>query len=97
MLEAGSLRWPSAMSRRCRRCTSTDRAALVDEMSVGAWEAARYVDRSADVREPGHSAFRQHTDLMLRVLERDHGHDNGAVRCWSSPPVVCGTVAAKMT
>jgi hypothetical protein len=62
---------------RCRLCTSNDRDALVEEMAAGAWEAAGYGQEWKDVREPWHTAFRHHADMMLRVLERDHELDHG--------------------
>lgn len=62
------------MADRRRLCTMNDRAALVEEMAGGAWDAARYGQSWQDVRDPWRSAFIHHADLMLRVLERDHDH-----------------------
>ena len=58
---------------RCRVCTTNDRDALVEEMAAGAWGAAGYGQKWEDVSATWHTAFRHHADLMLRVLERDHG------------------------
>ena len=51
-----------------------DREALVNEMAAGAWEAAGYGGKWDEVPTMWHTAFRHHAELVLRVLERDHGH-----------------------